>query len=95
MEGLALILGPGFAVEGNEKLSSRLVGGRYRAPPFLLLSPSSRPVLLLLKDFLLSLRPLFLLVQIGYHGYPEIYFSDELVHAPFLMIKVIFKPCFG
>ena len=35
MEGLALILGPGFAVEGNEKLSSRLVGGRYRAPPFL------------------------------------------------------------
>jgi hypothetical protein len=35
MEGLALILGPGFAVEGNEKLSSRLVGGRYRAPPFI------------------------------------------------------------
>lgn len=24
----------GFAVEGNEKLSSRLVGGRYRVPSF-------------------------------------------------------------
>lgn len=29
----------GFAVEGNEKLSSRLVGGRYRAPPFSFLLP--------------------------------------------------------